>query len=121
MLLKTSAREACDNTDYSSPVPTDSEWHLIELHFKKGVAAELYIDSVLVGSGYECQNAPVHKLRIGQESACNDSADDIVYHRNIKVGTLRGGYDVFTDDFGSNDLSNWDTVVGNCTVVTNPF
>lgn len=103
------------------PVPVDSVWKLYELHYVQGGVCSFYIDGSLVATVSDSVGGPPAGIQIGQFRACNDPLDDIVYYRNIKVGTTRGGTQIFADDFSTSDFSLWDSVVNDCTLVSNPF
>lgn len=103
----------------SSPAPTAGVWQDCEMHFLASGTCEFYIAGSLVGSFSDGGNT-TRKVRMGQAGA-DPNAASLVYLRDVKVGTTRGGSELFADDFSGGDLSNWDSTTGACTVVPDPF
>ncbi len=101
-------------------VPDADAWHTYELHFTVNGDVELYIDTALVAGATDTGSSDARKLRLGLRLTTND-ADAVCYYKAVKIGTTRGASDLFADDFSSNDLSNWGSTTGDCTVITDPF
>lgn len=102
-----------------TPAQTADVWHTVELRHEVDGTSTLYIDGALVGSGGGSSGG-IFYLRLGLGGGDPD-ASLLVYYRNVKAGTARGGTDLFADDFSSGDLSAWTSAVGNVTVVTDPL
>ncbi len=110
--------------DSSTPSPLTQRWHHIEFHVNQGGTAHLYVDGVTAISGAMGFGVQFYYLQIGSwdnAAGFNVGADSIAYFANVKVGTTRGGAEVFSDDFLTNDLSAWTTTSGSVSVVANPY
>lgn len=113
---------ACGSDDTAVGSIAAATWVTVELHIKgANSTVDLYINSTLVASSTVsiADTSTTRKLRLGQEGN-TPGATNIVYYKNLKIGTSQHGSDLFTDDF-SGDLLNWDTTSGNCTVINDPF
>jgi hypothetical protein len=96
-------------------------WQTLELHYKRADAVnELYVNGVLA---YTHTHSPdsaldIRNILLGQYFAYGDVAE-VVYIKNVKCGSSRGGTQFFAENFDS-DLSAWD-VTGDCTIVADPY
>lgn len=99
--------------------PSANTWMLIEIHYDSGGGTfDFYRDSVLLGT--HAANSDVGRLYVGQFDAVTDP-DSVFYYDDVKLGTTRGGTDLFADDFESGDFSAWTSTTGDVTVVNDPF
>lgn len=103
--------------------PVEGEWHHFEFHYEKATPkTEFYVDGTLLHtstiSGGPNSYFDIQQVALGQWYPGGDAAE-IVYHKNVKIGTSREGSELLSEDF-SGDLSAWD-VTGDCTVVADPF
>lgn len=109
----------------SGGTPTGDAYHLIEHHYVAGGDIDVYIDGTLTLHIPSGGFVDVFGLRLGQdlyaEGADPDPGPDPIYFRHPRIGTTRGGSDVFADDFSSGDLSAWDLTVGDVSVVDDPY
>ncbi len=103
-----------------SPTPATG-WTTLEVHYNTSTFdEELYAGGSLISSCNTGFGNSVEHIVIGQRDGAVGT-DMIVYFRNILVGTTRGDDDIFSDDFSSNDFSNWTTTSGAVSLVTPPF
>lgn len=106
------------------PAPTADTWVTVEFHIVRGGMndglTELYVDTTLVANITDSTYV-VRSMRMGQHVTPTNGSGDIIYIKDVMVGTTRGGSDIFADDFSSGDLSLWDSTFGNVSVVVNPF
>lgn len=107
------------SSDTGGSFPTANVYHTCELHYYASTAREFYVDGTLVYSSVPGSTL-ARTLFIGQFTATNDPAA-VAYIDNVKVGTTRGGTDIFADDFEGGDLSAWTTTTGDVSVVDDPF
>jgi hypothetical protein len=101
------------------PTPTANVFVTQELHWKRNDVAEVYIGGALEISGASLDEA-FGVLLIGQRGEAPLDAAAIAYIDNVKVGTVRGGSDLFSDDFEDGTLGAWDATSGDVSVVDNP-
>lgn len=112
------------NTFYNSggtPVPAIG-WQTCEWHYVAPSTLELYVGGSLAVPnvlGPEGDNAI--GVQIGQQITTTLDPRCIAYVRNVKIGTTRGASDIFADDFSSGNLSAWSSIVGDCSIVPDPF
>jgi len=102
----------------TTPLPVAEAWQDCEVHSKPDFTFDFYVGGVLVfsGAGIGVPDLAAHFF-FGNFRAYNPS---VVYYDDVKIGTTRGGADLFSDDFESGDLSAWSNVVGDATVVESP-
>jgi hypothetical protein len=87
----------------ATPVPQSlGTFQTIESHYNNGVANEAWVDGNLLWSTAEAVGGQVQDVLIGQLLAGGTA-----YFDWVKIGTTRGGADLYFDDF-SGDLSGWD-------------
>lgn len=109
-------------TGGSGPVPLADQWVTIEAHsLSPSDEGELYINgSITPDASYNgTTSQDVSEFICGEYNGAGTNS--IVYIKNISLGTTRGASDIFSEDFSTNDFSNWDAVVGNCTIIPDPF
>lgn len=107
----------------ASPAPAASTWQHLEFHYDTASRlTEFFINTSAVsgigGSGSADSSFDIRHVLIGQFFSNGDAAE-VVYYKNVKIGTTREGDDLFSEDF-SGDLSAWD-VTGDCTIIADPF
>jgi hypothetical protein len=103
----------------NTPGPDSDAWHAFEFHYQNGGLSEFYIDGPAVWSVAAVLAENVTQIRLGAFNASPPGA--AVYYRDVKVGTTRGGSDLFSDDFSSGNLSAWTSTSGDVSVVYDPF
>lgn len=103
---------AFDNT---VPALAPDHWFLCEIHYNKATNCDVYVDGTTVFTSSITDTRQSNKSFLGQIFAgC------VVYFRDAKIGTTRGGTEIFSDDFSGGDLSNWTGSFGPVTVVEDP-
>lgn len=101
-------------------VPVADTWTLIEVHsISSSDFVELFVDTVSIASYDGTSAEDSHEFLIGQYNGTIDTGPNIVYFKQVKVGTTRGGSEILSEDF-SGDLSAW-SVTGDCTIVDDPY
>lgn len=100
------------------PAPIAEVWQTIEINVVTGDRRDFYVSGTFIHTMTEPYGVDSRKIVIG---ALSGFVKGVNYLKNIKVGTFRGGTDLFSDDFGSGDFSAWDSVYGDCTVVPDPY
>lgn len=90
-------------------------WALLELHRVAGGVTELYVDGVLAITGTDADASVGGAVQFGLTQS-SGVAPSLVSVRDVKVGTTRGGSDVFADDFASGNLDAWTSTLGDPTV-----
>lgn len=94
-----------------------STLYTVELHRASG-DLDFYLDTVLADS---TTVAVGHRyFQVGDTRGAHEP-NSIVYADNIKVGTTRGGSDLFGPDDFSSGLSMWTSTTGDVSAVANPF
>ena len=103
-----------------NPVPVVQQ--KFELHHVRNGVSELYRDGVLLIAGTDTSSGGIRFVRVGEYQARQDPSQ-VVFFSSVKVGTTRGGSELFHDNFSSGNLDAWTTVVGDVAVVddTPPF
>ncbi len=102
----------------SIPAPTDV-WQLVERHFVNGTLSEAYIGGVRVWT----ETPPASNIdafSLGLIACVPHAAGSVVYFSDVKVGTVRGGSDLFSDDFSDGTLDAWTNTDGDVSVVAPP-
>lgn len=107
----------------ATPIPVPGRWHHVEFRASQGDVGELYVDGIqsitgAMGFGVQFYNARFGSFNGG---TFNVDANSQAYFANVKIGTTRGGSEIFSDDFASEDLSAWTSTSGSVSVVANPF
>lgn len=101
-------------------LPIAGVWQTVELHYKNDNTAEIYADGVLVVSGTANNTDGVGRSLVGLYGNLFDPAQ-IVYIKNPKFGTTRGGDDIFVDDFADGTFDAWTSTTGSVSIVDDPF
>lgn len=106
--------------DEGTPVVPDV-WHLVEFHYVDDGTGDVYVDGVLVSSPGSLTGE--HTLWFGQtvQNAYPGSPNSNVYVRDVKIGTTRGGTELFQDDFSSGNFSAWTSTTGDVSIIDDPF
>ena len=97
---------------------TADTWHTILFSYNAGSVA-WKIDGTSFDSYTQTITGTSVIAQFGAFGALHIS-DQIYYIDNVKIGTTVGGTDMFGDDFESGDMSAWETVIGDVTVVDDP-
>lgn len=103
------------------PPPVPDTWNNCEMHIAVTTQTdvELYAQGVLVASVSSGNTDLIGRIEsMGQNFSSIDGGE--VYFRNVKMGSTRGGYDIFEDNFKTGDFSAWDFANGDCTTVLDP-
>jgi hypothetical protein len=113
-------------TDAEATAPTiiGSTWFHIELHFWKDNVVDLYVDGTLRVTVPEGSGSPSEVIMLGNFQNGAVTGDSTTYFKDVKLGTTRGGHDLFADDFGSGGVTNWTSTMataGTVTVVPIPY
>ncbi len=104
----------------ASPAPVADAWVTVELHRSTLGVAAVYFDSVLGATSSDSDANDARFVKFGQSSSLG-LPDAICYMRDFKVGTTRGGTNLFSDDLSSGALGNWTTLEGEVGVIDDPF
>jgi hypothetical protein len=111
--------------DYPAPFSdplNDETWIAVEMHAVGGTPIDT---KVYVEGSLERDDNPGHSVAnwegftVGIRFAAPDSRQ-VIYIRQVKVGTTRGGSEIFEDDFSGGDLSAWSSTSGDVSVVEEP-
>ncbi len=97
-------------------VPVADVWATIEAHRSTLGVGDTYLDGVLFDTGPDIDSNDARFVRLGQSGALTDAAS-VCYFRNIKVGTTRGGTDIFADDFSDGTFDAWTTTFGDVSLI----
>lgn len=110
------------NAESTTPTIVANTWFSVEIHVSVGGnLLELYVNSDLIATTDQGGGSPLDHIAIGNMQNSGTAHNSTLWFRNVKVGTTQGGSDIFADDFSSGNLSSWDTVFNDCTVVLAPF
>lgn len=104
----------------SGGTPVAEASQLVEVHWVMGVSSDVYADGDLVVTGPDFGVVGMQFLQFGNIFAF-PTADEIDHISAVKVGTTRGGSELFADDFEGGDLSAWSATSGDVSVVDDPF
>ncbi len=106
----------------STDPPTGDTCLTVEHHYTNGGPIQVYVDGVLVISTTDLNLSEFSSISLGQDLAgaggLNPDPDEVVYIQYAKVGTVRGGSNLFSDDFSSGDFSAWSSTTGDVSVVS---
>lgn len=101
--------------------PTPNWWQGVEVHYQSDGTIDVYVGGVLVFSDVSTSGA-LRWIRAELDTfGATPAPGAVVYIRDVKVGTTRGGSDLFADDFSSGDLAAWTSASGDVSVVDDPF
>jgi hypothetical protein len=105
--------------DYHDEDPIPETWQLLEVHVAGGAPLDFYVDGTLVDSSSWNLDVGVKpdRIYVGQRYGYLADPASIVYIDNVKVGTTRGGSEIFSDDFEDNTLDAWDATSGDVSVI----
>lgn len=101
-------------------IPAGDIWVLLEFRHVTSGSTELYINGSLVVAATDLSGVDSRIVQIGQQGV-DGNAPSVVYYDDVKVGTTRGGSDLFSDDFESGGLTAWTTQIGDVSVVEAPI
>lgn len=111
-----------------TPTPLADTWFDLEFHVKNGnvgpSVSETWINGTLMGSNDSGWGATLfYGINVGQKFGFTGGlgAGAKVFIDDVKVGTTRGGSDIFADSFESNDFSAWTSTTGAVSVVDDPY
>jgi hypothetical protein len=100
-------------------------WMHIEVQVTSGTSAECFVNGISIGTmnPVNGSHAGATTLKLGflRVIGSNFGPTYIAYYKNVKVGTTRGGGDVFADDLSGEDFSAWDSHAGGVSKVLDPF
>ncbi len=94
-----------------APAPTSDVYQTIEVRWQKGGAVELWVAGVQVWVDVNGDADQADRILVGQCFTADITGQPVSID-DVKVGTTRGGSDLFSDDFESGNLSAWDALVG---------
>ena len=111
------------NQSTAAPFPLPSTWQTCEMHIHVAATTTVnfFVSGSLVCAFTDASAYNVRNIRLGLYGTVVHTTDTVAYFRNLKVGTTRGGTDVFADPLNDGTFALWDSVNGTCSVVTNPF
>lgn len=109
-------------TGWAAPAgaPVGGQWLTVELHHQSGTHSDLYVDGALVTSATPPAGT-TQTVDVGQYGTSGPTVPSLAYVDWVKVGTTRGGTDLFADDFESGNLSAWTSSNGDVSVIDDPF
>lgn len=111
--------DGAGQTDFTAGTPVTDTWHDVEVHWDRANVSELYIGGSLTATQTAPNNA-VDNVFVGLVDTTIDAAN-ITYVDDIKIGTTRGAFDIFSEDFeGATPLANFTFTDGTLTVVDDP-
>jgi len=102
------------------PAATNDVTYLVEIHYNRGDVTEVYID----GSGIDSVAVDgdairdVFQIQVGQANGAPNDPGTIVYIDDVKLGTTRGGTDLFSDDFEDGTFDAWTSTTGDVSLVS---
>lgn len=85
----------------------------LEVHYKKNVLTEAWVDGTLLWTASETANQQIRHVKVGAVLFGGIAQ----FIDSVKIGTTRGGADVFADNFESGSLSAWDATTGDVSIV----
>jgi hypothetical protein len=104
------------------PVAVNDVTYLVELYYKQDTpdgTTEMYVDGTLIQSvlvdGSTFLDA--YRIFVGQSNGAPNDPGTIVYVDDVKVGTTRGGSEIFTDDFEDGTFDAWTSTTGDVSLV----
>jgi hypothetical protein len=111
------------NTTTDMALDLEVGWQSVELHVTSTTVTgylngDQFGSHAVTGTG---GGAKTLKLGFSRIVSSYYGSDRIAYYRAVKVGTERGGADLFSDDFSSGSFSQWDTNSGGVSIVPDPF
>jgi hypothetical protein len=101
------------------PPPMSEAWQTVEVHYAGGTL-DFYVDDVLSFT-QALSPSEVRYVLIGQLFGETFDPLGVMFLDDVKVGTTRGGTELFADDFEGGDLSAWTDTYGDLTVTADPF
>lgn len=107
-------------SESEEPTPFADSLVQLEIHYVADTQVEFFIDGLLAWTFVPDQTGNATGLVVGQRDAVAGALGAIVYVDDVAVGTTQGASDIFADDFSSGDFSNWDSTVGDVSVVASP-
>jgi len=102
-----------------TPPPAGNVWQTVELLHENGSTESLYVNTVLIGSG-TASGDDTRFLTLGLRDVFTPDPTSVVLIRNVKLGTTRGGDDLFSWPDTETDLSAWTSQSGDVSVVPAP-
>lgn len=108
------------DTTTTGTIPDPDVWHIGELNYEAGVIMEFFVDGVSQHS-FAGPAGNANKALFGLYSTIVGDPAAVIYIDDVKIGTTRGGSDIFSDDFEDGTFNAWDSVTGDCSIVDDPF
>ena len=107
------------SASHFGPAAIADTLYLVELHYDRGVVTEIYIDSTVIDPAAVDGDAirDAFWVRVGASNGAPNDADAIVLIGDVKIGTTRGGAELFSDDFEDGTLDAWSSTFGDVSVV----
>ncbi len=99
--------------------PAGDTWFVIEVHHVTSLTADLYVDGVLTDAAVDLSGFDGEFLRVGQNNV-PPTNPSLAYYTDVKVGTSRGGTELFSWPSSSTDLSAFTDTFGDVTVTAGP-
>ncbi len=105
----------------TTPAPVVG-WQLVEIHHHSGVVQEMFVDGTPVWSNALGGVTATIGINLGLYiNTIPDPPAESLYFDDVKIGTTRGGTDIFEDDFEDGTLDAWTAITGAMSVVADPF
>ncbi len=103
------------------PVPVVG-YQTVEIHHDADATLEeFYVDGKLVYRTTGAGGGDATNLSLGITDQGTPDPNALIYVEYVKIGTTRGGTEIFSDDFASGNLDAWTLADGDISVVPDPF
>lgn len=107
------------SASHFGPAATNDVTYLVEIHYSRGVTTAVYIDGTLIDTVVVDGDAirDVFQIQVGQANGTPNDPGAIAYIDDVKLGTSRGGTELFSADFDDGTFDAWTTTVGDVSLV----